>query len=61
MTELDEARELLRQFEQLKDHKERIQKFEEALDLLNSYSEENEGANVGQVALNLKHALISDN
>jgi hypothetical protein len=58
MTEIVEARELLSQFEQSDEHKERLQKFEEALDLLNSCIEENEGDRVGQVAINLKFTYL---
>ena len=57
-SEIAEARKLLRQFELIEKHKERLQKFKEALDLLNSCIEENECAKASQVALNLKTTYL---
>jgi len=57
-SEIVAARELLRQFEVLEEHKERLQKFEEALDLLNSCIEENECSKSCQVASNLKTTYL---
>jgi len=50
--DITEARKLLRDFERTENHSERVRKFEDALDLLNSYSSDHDKA--GQLATNLQ-------
>lgn len=57
-SEIVAARELLRQFEVIEKHEERLQKFEEALDLLNSCFEDNACSKVCQIASNLKTTYL---
>jgi hypothetical protein len=51
-SDITEARGLLRDFERIEDHSERVKKFEYALELLDSYLSDNEKS--GQLAINLK-------
>jgi hypothetical protein len=54
LPDITEARELLSKFEQTQDHRERLRHFEDGIELLDQFAEDDQDSDEGKLALNIR-------